>query len=537
MFVSFVVAMLATMALIPLLMRASARLRLVDEPGPRKVHAQSVPRVGGIAILVGLLLPTLAFQVAPRPILGILVGVLIVVAEGVWDDRVTLGYRQKFAGQILAALAVIGIGDIQIREIVFWNEILLPEWISFPLTLVVIVALTNAVNLADGLDGLAGGVSFLGCAALALLAYASGNSPALLLCIALCGALVGFLRFNTFPARVFMGDGGSQLLGLTIASLAIHITQSENALYSASTPLFLLALPILDTLFVMVQRIREGRSPFSADRNHLHHRLLALGLGHGQAVALIYFAQCLLLLLAYVLRYESDLLNLLVFAGVGVLMLITLVRRDTQSSAPAHFVRRGRQVFVADSQTQEVLRQLAIQVLVLSLVSYCLSAAIFLDVPSDLGATLMFLLAVLVVTALPQVARAVPLIARCVVYVLAAVLAYLFVEANELGAEVARFETTLVVMIAISTVAALRFSEKLSFSLNAMDLLVLFTAIVIPNLPGLEWSDVNLPALAARLAVMFYALEFLLSTHLRQIFVSHVTAALTLAILIFKAIG
>jgi UDP-GlcNAc:undecaprenyl-phosphate GlcNAc-1-phosphate transferase len=261
-----------------------------------------MPCVGGIAMLIGMCVPLLALQVLPQPIVGILTGVLVVVAAGVWDDRSPLGYQAKFAAQFVAAILVVAVGGIEIRQLVVIEELTLPEWISFPLTVLVLVTMTNAINLSDGLDGLAGGISFLCAAALGVLAYSTGNTPALLLALALCGALFGFLRFNTHPATVFMGDGGSQLLGLAIGSLAIFVTQHESSLLSATMPLFLLAIPILDTAFVVMQRLRDGRSPFLGDKNHLHHRLLNMGFGHMEAVSAIYLAQACLFAAAYLLR-------------------------------------------------------------------------------------------------------------------------------------------------------------------------------------------------------------------------------------------
>jgi UDP-GlcNAc:undecaprenyl-phosphate GlcNAc-1-phosphate transferase len=535
MFVAFVVAMVATMALMPLLMRASERLGMLDHPGPRKVHHRDVPRVGGLAMLAGVLIPLLALQTLPRPIVGILLGILVVVFEGVWDDRSPLGYRAKFAAQFLAAILVVAVGGIQIRELVLLDETILPTWLAVPLTVVVIVAMTNAINLADGLDGLAGGVSFLSCCALAVVAYTSGNTAAFVLAISLCGALLGFLRFNTFPARVFMGDGGSQLLGLAIGSLAIYVTQTENAVVSATMPLFLLAIPILDTFFVMVHRVRAGRSPFSADKNHLHHRLLSLGYSHGGAVALIYSAQAVLFLAAYLLRFESDITNIVAFAACGCLMLATLMRRRlalepalrrAPAGIPAPIARFGAQVAAG-------AHRISMSILHLALIAYCVLGAILLPVPTDIGVLFALLLAVLSL-AWVVVAQRFRAAEKSVVYVLAAALAYLFSHADWLPRELQRLEWILIVIIAVATAAALRFAEKPQFQLNTMDLLVLFTAIVVPNLPGAIWGDANLAALAARLAVLFYALELVMSGDREHATASRVAASLTLGALAIK---
>ena len=152
-----------------------------------------------------------------------------------------------------------------------------------------LVGITNAINLSDGLDGLAGGVTFLSLAAIAVLTYIAVDAGFMLLAtMSIMGSILGFLRFNTFPARIFMGDGGSQFLGFSAGVLAILLTQSSNTALSPALPLLILGLPILDTLMVMGERIYEGRSPFVADRKHIHHRLLALGFHHYEAVVTIY---------------------------------------------------------------------------------------------------------------------------------------------------------------------------------------------------------------------------------------------------------
>src|ERR1700733_4798170 len=306
----FLLAMVVTIAWLPIFGRVAAKWRVVDQPGERKVHALPIPRIGGVAMAIGVLVPAIIvvpLQAADRYFL-IAAGVL--TAFGALDDRFDLDYRIKMAGQVLAAGIVVLGGDIQIHALTLDDRLMLPAWVSVPLTMFFLVGITNAINLADGLDGLAGGTTFLCLCALAMLAHSVGEPSCTALALAFAGAVLGFLRFNTYPASVFMGDAGSQLLGFSIGVLSIRATQNASSEIRAAIPILLLAVPMLDTLSVMVQRIAEGRSPFSPDKNHIHHKLLALGFDHHEAVMLIYAIQGALFLLAYWLRYESDLLIL-----------------------------------------------------------------------------------------------------------------------------------------------------------------------------------------------------------------------------------
>jgi UDP-GlcNAc:undecaprenyl-phosphate GlcNAc-1-phosphate transferase len=328
-FLAFVVALTVTAALIPVLVHWAPAIGLTDAPGPRKVHSIPVPRVGGLAMAVGLLLPTLITVELTPSIRGVLLGLVVLLIFGLWDDRVTLGYRTKFAGQVLAAGLCMFVGNVHIGALMVGSVIVLPQAVSIFLTFVFLIGITNAVNLADGLDGLAGGLVLLCLCAIALFAAMSGNGTVVEMALIEAGAVLGFLRFNTHPARIFMGDSGSQMLGFSVGALALLATQGEASPLSAALPLLLLGLPIMDTLTVMLTRIRAGRSPFSADSNHLHHRLLALGFAHREAVLLIYMMQVALVLLAYFLRFESDSEVFIAFCAFAAFVL-GLLRRATQ---------------------------------------------------------------------------------------------------------------------------------------------------------------------------------------------------------------
>lgn len=319
-FSTLLISMFITISLIPLFRRAALKLNVMDVPDSRKIHSCPIPKCGGLAMAFGVLLPVLFWQKADAFVWTFVAATGLIVLFGVADDLRDLNYKTKFAGQIVAALLVILIGGVKITSLgmLLPDGVVLPDWLAVPLTLIVIVGVTNSINLADGLDGLAGGISVFIFVCIGYLAYQTENTAVVILCMAMIGALFGFLRFNSYPAQLFMGDAGSQMLGFTSAVLALCLTQ-QSAPLSPLLPLILLGFPILDTFLVMAERVRSGKSPFAADKRHFHHKLLAFGLYHSEAVFLIYLLQAFLVSMAFVLRFYSDWLILvayLVFSGI-----------------------------------------------------------------------------------------------------------------------------------------------------------------------------------------------------------------------------
>ena len=231
----------------------------------------------------------------------------------------------KFAAQIAAALIVTCYGGVWIRDLgaLLPEGLHLPGWIGIPLTVIVIVGATNAINLSDGLDGLAGGISIMSFICIAYLAYLGGDLMVVLLSIAMIGAIFGFLRFNTYPATLFMGDAGSQFLGFWAISLSLKITQADHG-FNRLLPMMLLGMPILDTISVMLGRIASGKSPFMPDKNHLHHRFMKLGLSHSETVFLIYALQACMVTSAYLMRTGTEWLVLASCLCFGAAVLLGL---------------------------------------------------------------------------------------------------------------------------------------------------------------------------------------------------------------------
>src|SRR5262245_16480692 len=329
-FFSFMGSLIICMALIPALRASAWRLRFVDVPRERHAHVAPIAKVGGIAFAVATFAAVLLWAPKDQLILSSLLGGAVIVLFGIWDDRIGLSPLIKFLGQMLAAAIIIGLAGVRLNTIPFVGDVLFSAWVAIPLTRLVILGVTNAVNLADGLDGLAGGLSLISFAGIAYLAYQANDSLLVLLMMSILGGLLGFLRFNTYPAKIFMGDAGSQFLGHYLALAAILLTDSTRTMYSPLLALFIWGVPLLDTIGVIGQRLLEGRSPFIGDRNHMHHKLLARGLTHGQAVSVIYLAHAVMVSCAYLLRWQSDVVLIAVYLLWAAAILSIFVRRPNR---------------------------------------------------------------------------------------------------------------------------------------------------------------------------------------------------------------
>jgi len=308
--VAFLVATIVSLLLTPWSIRQAFRWQILARPSPRKVHQQPVPCWGGVAIVGGILFGTLVGWFFLRPFtlssdsLGVALGLMLLVLVGTLDDRYNLPAKVKLAGQIVAALFPIASGV----RIAFLNTpfgdgyLFLADWQSWLLTLVWVVGLTNAVNLIDGLDGLAAGVAFFAALTLTFLSATQGLLSVAVAFAAVAGACIGFLPYNFHPARVFMGDTGAMALGYLFATLSIlGAVKSVAALSVLFMTACVLAYPIADTALAILRRWLARRPIFSADREHLHHRLLDKGMDQRQAVLMLYALTLIFCLLAILL--------------------------------------------------------------------------------------------------------------------------------------------------------------------------------------------------------------------------------------------
>lgn len=291
---------LLAMFLVPIVSRLAKRYRLVDAPGPRKVHQNPIPRIGGIVFVVStlaLVLPVFflnnnigrSFREARTEFIVLLVGASFMFTVGLIDDLRSLRGRIKLLCLIAASLAICASGaTIRSISVGTWFQ-LETGWAAWPLTVFWIVMITVCINVIDGLDGLAAGIAVIVCGSIVLLALWSGQAAMAVLMLALLGGVTGFLFFNFYPAKIFMGDGGSMFLGFMIGAGSLVCQTKTSTLVGLAIPFLVMGVPILDTGFVVVgRRILERRSIFAPDRNHLHHRLLDLGLNHRTVVIIIY---------------------------------------------------------------------------------------------------------------------------------------------------------------------------------------------------------------------------------------------------------
>src|SRR5437868_7682732 len=282
-------ALAIVLLLTPAVGRSARYLRLIDRPQEGERKRSQIPRLGGLALFLGVFVPSLAFLPLNGELRGVLLGAAVATTVGAIDDFRHLRWWQKLGGQVLAAAIPTWFG-VYVHAFTFPVVGIhqLPSWVGVPLTVVAIVAVMNMVNFLDGLDGLAAGVCAISGFTFAVIELSLGRIGAALLAAIVCGACLGFLRHNFYPARIFMGDSGALLLGYTLATISVQGLLKTAALATLVLPLLVLAVPLLDTSFVVARRIKHGRPVYVADRQHLHHRFEAIGFSDRRAVVYLY---------------------------------------------------------------------------------------------------------------------------------------------------------------------------------------------------------------------------------------------------------
>ena len=328
----FVSAAGIVLGLAPLTARLAPLIGAVDDPAASdrpRVHTRPLPRIGGLAIVAGILVPAFVFLRPDGPYLGILLGTALVAALGLVDDVWGIPPSVKLAGVSAAALIPVAGYGVYFEHVTLplIGDHDLPVALAYVLTVIWIAALTNLVNLIDGMDALAAGIVAIAAFSFAVLAASFGRTTAAVLAAIVCGAAVAFLPYNYHPARVIMGDSGALALGFVLATLAVQGVMKTAATIALAAPLLVMAVPILDTSFVILKRLKYRRPPWQADHNHFYHRFMRIGFSERRTAAYLHVWAALLAAFAMLVRFvpprprgDWDVANALIVGGAGLVV-------------------------------------------------------------------------------------------------------------------------------------------------------------------------------------------------------------------------
>ena len=331
---SFALAYLVTFAAMPIVRVLAFKMNAVDVPKDnRRMHKKPIPRWGGAAIYLGFVVSVACFTpVIDSQLVGILLGSLIMVALGILDDKYALSALVKLGGQCVAAVVVILFGT----RINAFNGLLahlgnpqLTLWFSAIVTFVWIIVVTNAINLIDGLDGLAASISGISALALVFISIITGKYDMAIIFVAVAGACFGFLPFNSYPAKIFMGESGALFLGYILSTLSVRTFLNGYSVMTFIVPIIVLALPIFDTSFAIIRRVYRRKGIMSADRGHLHHRLVDNGFSQKETVTILSTFTAMLSLTAIILVSRGmNRASVLIVAMVLMIVCIKLYKEN-----------------------------------------------------------------------------------------------------------------------------------------------------------------------------------------------------------------
>ena len=325
---AFGTAGILTFLLTPHVKDFAHKVGAIDVPlDGRRMHTQPIPRLGGLAIFMGFLASALIFGKWDMTMFSILLGAMIIVVLGIFDDIVSLGAKFKFLIQVIAAVIPVCIGGLKIEFFTSFNPFSDNQYFSLgifavPITIIWIVGITNAVNLIDGLDGLAAGVSSIAAITMLAVGLLTNEIMVAIVMAALAGSCIGFLPYNFNPAKIFMGDTGALFLGFMLATMSIQGFFKFYAVISFAVPFLILGLPIFDTASAITRRLLQHRSPMSPDRGHVHHKLVDMGFNVKQSVAILYAISGTLGLAAVVLTTSGEAKAMFLIAAVIVVMAL-----------------------------------------------------------------------------------------------------------------------------------------------------------------------------------------------------------------------
>lgn len=484
----------------------------MDDPSgsERKIHSDVIPRSGGLGIILPAAVSALIVLPLDGSLLSFLLACLVIISFGFLDDIVELKPIQKLGGQAIG-IVIAMLGGMVILELPF--GIFLPEWVCYIVTFFFVLGVINGVNFSDGMDGLAAGTTLMGLALIFILAIESADTEVAVVSLAISAALLGFLRFNTHPARIFMGDAGSQFLGIALAWLTIEVSQTETSQVTKLLPLLILGIPVMDVLQVVMVRIRKRLPLKGPDREHFHHQIAKLGFYQYEVVALIYVLQTILLGIAYLLRFSDDQFVLLFYScfvattlgwiyignssGWLVREPVAILKRDRRNT----FFRR-----LSD------LHPYTAYFFGAFLALFLLGGAFFTqELPGEF-ASIGLLSSVLLTASILFFLPSVPLyIGRVTSYLAVIILSY--GEAVTLqGEAINMFIDGVLAVIAVLLVLAMRITRKEYFGLTTEDLLVAIFVIAIVPLLLVEFDlSSTVSRLIFRVLILLYACEYLLA--------------------------
>lgn len=503
-----VLATVFSIIVIPIVRKFAPALGLIDKPDHRKVHTSPIPRVGGWGLAMGSMIPILLLLPFDNFILSYLISATILFILGAWDDSHESGHYFKFAGQIIVAGIVVFYGGVWIHHLPFFGMDEIPSIIGQLFSIFAIVGMINATNHSDGLDGLAGGESLLSLLVIAYLAFVADGITTVLVACAAIGGLFGFLRYNTHPAEIFMGDTGSGFLGFTLAVLAIYLTQHDHTALSPAIVLLFLGLPIIDLFGVLYLRISGGMNWFRATRNHIHHRLLDLGFDHYETVIIIYSIQALLVISAIFLRYHSDYLIVSVYVFTAVALFSCLSFAEKQgwqyNRRPSSSLTSTVSFFI-DNRTKFIQASLKFVSLLVPLF-FVISSILSTFIPRDFGLTSALLATLMLASIFTGSCSGI--VFRAGVYICAIFTVYLL-EKSQLSNIFLYIDNLSYALLTIAIAIIVRYETENKFQTSPMDYLIVFGVLVAAVFAGRYSTVQDTGILIVKCMILLYASELL----------------------------
>ena len=470
---------------------------------------------------VGAFVPIMLWAPKTSFVRGLLIGALIIVFFGVADDIKNLKPNIKILGQVMAALVITLVGGVKIIDLgnLLAPGIILPDWASIPLTIFVIVGVTNATNLSDGLDGLAGGMALLIFLCIGYLGVSEKDWVMVMIAIAVGGSVLGFLRFNSYPAQLFMGDAGSQLLGFVAVVLLIKSSQLSSNI-SVYLPLIVLGIPILDTLTVMIKRLAEGRSPFSADRNHFHHQLMAIGFYHTEAVLIIYLVQSCLVIYAIAYPDINDwivILSYFLFA-ITVLGFFHIFRKTGYHINHDGFLNSVKTWLDPFKDRGQIIK-FSFGVVKVGVPSLLLFNALF---PATRNTTYFvlssgFLILLLLAWLLDK--KILNRVSKIALYLFTPFMIFNCDQSlySSIGAIFITIYNFIYLLLLVSVFLTMKLTRRSDgFKSSTLDFLVIFVIILISNLPDAALKGYLLGLVAVKTVILYYSYEVLVGESRRK---------------------